>query len=102
MLVEVSNLKELVLGEADSSSSSSTDAASTINYTEPVILTDILGLEVALGTMDFKVAGNEHGISTFQLDGLTISTLERAFDIRASRAAPTARTDRIIRKYFIF
>lgn len=49
---------------------------------EPVILTDILGLEDALGTMDFKVAGNEVGISTFQLDikneGLTIDTLKRA------------------------
>lgn len=28
---------------------------------EAVILTDILGIEDALGTMDFKVAGNEHG-----------------------------------------
>jgi len=91
---------------------------------EPVILTDILGLEDALGTMDFKVhalrallpdpsmsqhslqrhspwspshpriestwllsicvqvAGNETGITTFQLDikseGLTVQTLERA------------------------
>jgi polyribonucleotide nucleotidyltransferase len=49
---------------------------------EPVILTDILGLEDALGTMDFKVAGNEEGITTFQLDikneGLTIDILERA------------------------
>ena len=49
---------------------------------EPVILTDILGLEDALGTMDFKVAGDNEGITTFQLDikseGLTLSTLERA------------------------
>jgi len=49
---------------------------------EPVILTDILGLEDALGTMDFKVAGNASGITTFQLDikseGLTLSTLEKA------------------------
>lgn len=49
---------------------------------EPVIMTDILGLEDALGTMDFKVAGNETGITTFQLDikseGLTISILENA------------------------
>lgn len=29
---------------------------------EPVILTDILGLEDALGTMDFKVAGNDIGM----------------------------------------
>jgi polyribonucleotide nucleotidyltransferase len=39
--------------------------------------------------MDFKVAGNEHGISTFQLDikseGLTINTLKRAL-YQAKRA----------------
>lgn len=48
----------------------------------PVILTDILGLEDALGTMDFKVAGNETGITTFQLDikseGLTKDILRDA------------------------
>lgn len=47
-----------------------------------MILTDILGLEDALGTMDFKVAGNETGISAFQLDikseGLTLDILEKA------------------------
>lgn len=47
-----------------------------------VILSDILGTEDALGTMDFKVAGNREGISTFQLDikceGLTIETMQRA------------------------
>ena len=32
------------------------------------ILSDILGDEDALGDMDFKVAGNSHGISAFQLD----------------------------------
>jgi polyribonucleotide nucleotidyltransferase len=49
---------------------------------EPVVLTDILGLEDALGTMDFKVAGNVAGISTFQLDikseGLSMEILSRA------------------------
>jgi len=32
------------------------------------ILSDILGTEDALGDMDFKVAGSEHGITAFQLD----------------------------------
>lgn len=32
------------------------------------ILSDILGLEDALGDMDFKVAGDAHGITAFQLD----------------------------------
>ncbi len=32
------------------------------------ILSDILGAEDALGDMDFKVAGNVHGITAFQLD----------------------------------
>lgn len=49
---------------------------------EPVILTDILGLEDALGTMDFKVAGDATGITAMQLDikceGLSIELLERA------------------------
>lgn len=49
---------------------------------EPIILTDILGLEDAFGTMDFKVCGDDQGIATFQLDikceGLTFDTLARA------------------------
>jgi polyribonucleotide nucleotidyltransferase len=49
---------------------------------DPVVLTDILGLEDALGTMDFKVAGNVAGISTFQLDikseGLSMDILSQA------------------------
>ena len=47
-----------------------------------VILSDISGTEDALGTMDFKVAGDRDGITTFQLDikceGLTLETMERA------------------------
>mmetsp|Transcript_27784 Transcript_27784/g.39241 ORF Transcript_27784/g.39241 Transcript_27784/m.39241 type:complete len:333 (+) Transcript_27784:1362-2360(+) len=47
-----------------------------------VILSDILGTEDALGTMDFKVAGDRDGITTFQLDikceGLTLETMEKA------------------------
>jgi polyribonucleotide nucleotidyltransferase len=49
-----------------------------------VILTDISGTEDALGTMDFKVAGDREGITTFQLDikceGLTISTMKKALE----------------------
>jgi polyribonucleotide nucleotidyltransferase len=33
-----------------------------------VILSDILGVEDALGDMDFKIAGDAHGITAFQLD----------------------------------
>jgi len=51
---------------------------------DAVILSDILGTEDALGTMDFKVAGNREGITTFQLDikceGLTLETMKRALD----------------------
>ncbi len=32
------------------------------------ILSDILGVEDALGDMDFKIAGDAHGITAFQLD----------------------------------
>lgn len=49
-----------------------------------IILSDILGTEDALGTMDFKVAGDDQGITTFQLDikceGLTVETMERALE----------------------
>ena len=51
---------------------------------DAVILSDILGTEDALGTMDFKVAGNREGITTFQLDikceGLTLETMKRALE----------------------
>ncbi|KAG4927645.1 hypothetical protein JHK85_054131 [Glycine max] len=34
----------------------------------PLILSDITGSEDASGDMDFKVAGNEDGITAFQMD----------------------------------
>lgn len=47
-----------------------------------VIISDILGTEDALGSMDFKVAGDRQGITTFQLDikceGLTVETMSKA------------------------
>ncbi len=47
-----------------------------------VILSDILGLEDALGDMDFKVAGDADGITAFQMDikveGITIEIMKRA------------------------
>ena len=49
-----------------------------------VIVSDILGTEDALGTMDFKVAGNKDGITTFQLDikceGLTLDIMKKALE----------------------
>jgi len=49
-----------------------------------IIVSDILGVEDALGTMDFKVAGDRSGISTFQLDikceGLSHDTMARALE----------------------
>jgi len=49
-----------------------------------VILSDILGVEDALGTMDFKVAGDREGITAFQLDikceGLDVETMKRALE----------------------
>jgi polyribonucleotide nucleotidyltransferase len=57
---------------------------------ETAVLTDILGVEDALGDMDFKVAGSREGITAIQMDikaqGLARSTireaLERARDAR--------------------
>jgi polyribonucleotide nucleotidyltransferase len=55
-----------------------------VSDSNAVILSDILGTEDALGTMDFKVAGDREGITTFQLDikceGLTLETMERALE----------------------
>ena len=52
------------------------------------VLTDILGLEDALGDMDFKVAGTRKGVSSIQMDikveGLTFVILEEALQ-RANR-----------------
>ncbi len=52
------------------------------------ILTDILGLEDALGDMDFKVAGTRKGVTAIQMDikiqGLTHAILEEAL-IRARK-----------------
>ncbi|GJP53314.1 hypothetical protein CLOM_g12467 [Closterium sp. NIES-68] len=48
----------------------------------PVILTDILGSEDALGDMDFKVAGSAQGVTAFQMDikvqGITIDVMRTA------------------------
>ncbi len=46
------------------------------------ILSDILGAEDALGDMDFKVTGDAHGITAFQLDikveGITVQIMKAA------------------------
>ena len=46
------------------------------------IMTDIQGVEDALGDMDFKVAGTEHGITGLQMDikvkGITYEIMEKA------------------------
>jgi len=54
------------------------------------VLTDILGLEDALGDMDFKVAGTEQGITAIQMDikidGLPLATMREALErARAAR-----------------
>jgi len=49
-----------------------------------VILSDILGLEDALGDMDFKVAGTREGITAFQMDikieGISHAIMEQALE----------------------
>ncbi|HSK18536.1 MAG TPA: polyribonucleotide nucleotidyltransferase [Longimicrobiales bacterium] len=48
------------------------------------ILTDILGVEDALGDMDFKVAGSEKGVTSIQMDikisGLTLDVMRTALE----------------------
>lgn len=47
-----------------------------------IILSDILGIEDALGDMDFKVTGDENGITAFQMDikieGITLEIMRAA------------------------
>ncbi|XP_076896121.1 polyribonucleotide nucleotidyltransferase 1, chloroplastic-like [Bidens hawaiensis] len=48
----------------------------------PLILSDITGSEDASGDMDFKVAGNDDGVTAFQMDikvcGITLSIMKQA------------------------
>lgn len=48
----------------------------------PLILSDITGSEDASGDMDFKVAGDENGITAFQMDikveGITLPVMQKA------------------------
>ncbi|PIN08088.1 Exosomal 3'-5' exoribonuclease complex, subunit Rrp41 [Handroanthus impetiginosus] len=48
----------------------------------PLILSDITGSEDASGDMDFKVAGNDYGVTAFQMDikvgGITIPVMQQA------------------------
>uniref|UniRef100_A0A7N0UWQ6 polyribonucleotide nucleotidyltransferase n=1 Tax=Kalanchoe fedtschenkoi TaxID=63787 RepID=A0A7N0UWQ6_KALFE len=48
----------------------------------PLILSDITGSEDASGDMDFKVAGNEDGVTAFQMDikvgGITLAIMKQA------------------------
>ena len=64
------------------------------------VLTDILGIEDALGDMDFKIAGTTRGITAVQMDikaaGLSVETLrealERARDARLRILEAMSRT----------
>ena len=51
---------------------------------EPVVLTDIQGIEDFLGDMDFKVTGNDTGITALQMDmkakGISNTTLRQALE----------------------
>jgi len=51
---------------------------------DAVILTDIIGLEDALGDMDFKVAGTPKGVTSVQMDikveGITLELMRRALE----------------------
>lgn len=49
-----------------------------------VVLSDILGIEDALGDMDFKITGDKDGITAFQMDikveGITIDIMRKALN----------------------
>lgn len=60
------------------------DETSQVSGDDAIVLSDITGTEDALGTMDFKVAGDREGITTFQMDikceGLALSTMAKALE----------------------
>ncbi len=62
------------------------------NGADPVILTDIQGLEDHYGDMDFKVAGTSEGISALQMD-IKISGVSREILSRALKQAHDARME---------
>lgn len=72
-------LKHLVAGIAMGLILNSTEIGED---SRPVILSDIIGAEDALGDMDFKIAGSENGITAFQMDiksdGVDLKILEMA------------------------
>lgn len=57
---------------------------SDVSEENTIVLTDITGTEDALGMMDFKVAGDRTGVTSFQLDikceGLSLEIMERALE----------------------
>lgn len=57
---------------------------------EPVVLTDILGMEDALGDMDFKVTGTSDGVTALQMD-IKVQGLDSAVMQRALQQAREAR-----------
>ncbi|WP_457630122.1 polyribonucleotide nucleotidyltransferase [Oceanithermus sp.] len=57
---------------------------------EPVVLTDILGMEDALGDMDFKVTGTRDGVTALQMD-IKVQGLDAAVMRRALEQAREAR-----------
>ena len=65
------------------------------------VLTDILGLEDALGDMDFKVAGTKRGVTSIQMDikidGLSFDLLEKALaQARSARLHILGEMDAVI------
>lgn len=62
------------------------------NGDDPVILTDIQGLEDHYGDMDFKVEGTSEGISALQMD-IKISGVSREILSRALKQANDARME---------
>ena len=76
----------------------------TVSDDNAVIVSDILGIEDALGTMDFKVAGDREGITTFQLDikceGLSLDTMAKALEqARLGRLHILDEMDKALPKY---
>jgi len=59
---------------------------------QPVVLTDIVGMEDAYGDMDFKVAGTDKGVTALQLD-IKLQSVDYGILARALGQARSARLE---------
>lgn len=101
------NIKQHVAGVAMglfTSSGEDESSSDLASKQEPIILTDILGLEDYIGDMDFKIAGTKKAITALQLDvkpkdGISIQTLHKTIQqAHTARSEIINKMDKVIKE----